>query len=117
MAIGIEEFMKTASAEQKSLLFKLSDLAEKESELCKKIDRIYPSASKRPRIYSDSVGITLCEDADDANVISLGSKLELKEVRDEIATLLKKAVNELGMEDVGIIQRQYKNYINDDRNG
>ncbi len=37
--------------------------------------------------------------------------MELKYVRDKIVILLKKAVSELGMKDVGIIQRQYKNYV------
>ena len=109
MAIGVEEFLKTANDEQISLLFELADLAEKEKELAEKINKIYSSVNKG--IYSDGKGITLCEDEDDANVISLGSRLELKDVRYEIAGLLKKAVNDLGMGDVGIIQRQYKNYV------
>lgn len=113
MPIGIEEFMKTASADQVLLLCKLADLAEKESEICKKINRIYSSADKWPGIYSNGEGITLCEDADDANVISLSQKIELKEVRDEMANLLKIAINELGMGNVGIIQRQYNNYVGD----
>ena len=40
------------------------------------------------------------------------SKRELVQVRKKIAELLKKAVNDLNMGDVGIIQRQYKNYVN-----
>lgn len=114
MSIGIEEFMKIASEDQRSLLFRIADLAEKESELCKKINRIYSSVNKWPGIYSDGEGITLCEDADDANVISLGQKMELKEIRDKIARLLKRAVNELEMGNVGIIQRQYKNYVKEE---
>lgn len=109
MAIGIEEFLKTVSAEQKQLLFDLADLAEKERELSEKINKIYSSIDKG--IYSDGKVITLCEDSDGANVISLGTKLELKDVRNKIARLLKKAVNELKMGEVGIIQRQYKNYV------
>ena len=109
MVIGIEEFLKTASAEQKKLLFDLADLAEKERELSEKINKIYSSVDKG--IYSNGEGITVCENGDDANIISLGSKLELIDVRDNIAMLLKRAVNELKMGDVGMIQRQYKNYV------
>lgn len=109
MVIGIEEFLKTASAEQEQLLSDLADLSEKEQGLSEKINKVYSSIDKG--IYSDGEGITLCEDSDDANVISLETKLELKNVRDEIARLLKKAVDELKMGDVGIIQRQYKNYV------
>lgn len=111
MVIGIEEFLKTASAEQEQLLSDLADLSEKEQELSEKINKVYSTANKWPGIYSNGEGITLCEDADDANVISLATKLELKNVRDDMARLLKKAVDELKMGDVGIIQRQYKNYV------
>ena len=111
MVIGIEDFMKTATSEQIQLLFNLSDLAEKENEIAEKINKIYSTVNKWPGIYSDGKGITLCEDEDDANVISIRHKLELQEVRDNIIRLLKKAINELGMENVGIIQRQYKNYV------
>lgn len=107
--LSIEEFLKIATPEQRQILSNLHDLAEKERELDEKINRIYSSVNTS--IYSNGVGITVCEDADDANIISLGPKLELKEVRDNIAELLKKAVNELKMENVGIIQRQYKNYV------
>lgn len=113
MAIEIEEFMKTATQEQRQLLFDLSDLAEKEKELADKINKIYSVAGKWPGIYSDGEGITLCENEDDANVISIGHKMELKDVRNKIVILLKKAVGELDMKDVGIIQRQYKNYVNE----
>lgn len=111
MVIGIEEFMRTATYEQKQILFDLSDLAEKEYELAKKINEIYSVANKWPGIYSDHDAITLCESEDDADVISLGKKLELKEIRSKMAILLKRAVNELNMGDVGIIQRQYGNYV------
>lgn len=113
MVIGIEEFMKTATPEQRRLLFDLSDLAEKEKDLADKINKIY-SIVADTGIYSDGKGITLCEDEDDAHIISLGHKTELKDVRDKIVMLLKKAVSELGMEDVGIIQRQYKNYVKEE---
>lgn len=107
--MGIEEFLKIASPEQEQLLSHLADLSEKEQELGEKINKVYSSIDKGT--YSNGEGVTLCEDADDANVISLEIKLELKNVRDEMARLLKKAVDKLKMGDVGIIQRQYKNYV------
>lgn len=109
MVIGIEEFLKTASVEQKQLLCDLADLADEERELCEKISKVYSSTNEG--IYSNGEGITLCENADDANVICLGPKSELKVVRDKMVILLKKAVDELKMGDIGIIQRQYKNYV------
>jgi len=112
MPIGLEEFLKTATQEQKVILFVLHDLAEKEHELANKINKIYSSANSWPGIYSDGETITLCEDEDDANIISIEPRRELIKVRNKIAELLKKAVNDLNMGDVGIIQRQYKNYVN-----
>lgn len=109
MVIGIEEFLKTASVEQGQLLSDLADLADEEKALCEKINKVYSSIDEG--IHFDGEGITLCENADDANIISMGPKVELKAVRDQIAILLKKAVNELNMGDVGLIQRQYKNYV------
>ncbi len=41
MVIGIEEFLKSATEEQKSLLFKL-----KEQEITEKINRIYSSINE-----------------------------------------------------------------------
>lgn len=114
MVIGIEEFMKIATLEQKQILFDLSELAEKEIELAERISKIYSTANKYPGIYSDGKGITLCECEDDANIISLRHKLELKEIRDEIAITLKRAVDDFGMGYVGIIQRQYHNYVKEE---
>lgn len=111
MSIILEEFLKTATQEQKQLLFDLHDLAEKERELSDKINKIYASAGSWPGIYSDGKTLTLCEDGDDANIISMEPKQELLQVRAKIAGLLKKAVKDLKMGDVGIIQRQYKNYV------
>lgn len=109
MTMGIEEFLKIASVDQKKLLFDLHDLAEKERKLDEKISRIYSSINTG--IYSNGAGITVCEDEDDVIIISAVPREELEQVRTHIAKLLKKAVGELKMEDVGMIQRQYKNYV------
>ena len=107
--LSIEEFLKTATSEQRQILFDLHDLAEKEHEIAEKINKIYSSTNIG--IYSNGAGITLCEDKEDANIISIAPKYELMCVRAQITELLKKAVNGLGMENVGIIQRQYENYV------
>lgn len=111
MAIGIEEFMKIATPEQRQLLFDLYDLAEKEQELSEKVNRVY--SSRNTGTYSNGVSITVCEDEDDAAIISVETRKELERVRTQIVELLKRAVNELEIGDVGIIQRQYKNYVTD----
>jgi len=108
--LSIEEFYSIATDEQKKLLSDLHDLVQKEIELAKKINNIYKSIENG--IYSTGKGITLCEDSDDANVISLELKVELNDVREKIGTLLNKAVKELSMENVGLIQRQLINYKN-----
>lgn len=111
MPIGLEEFLKTATQEQKQLLLDLHDLAEKEQKLAEKINKIHSSTNSWPGIYGDGITLTLCEDEDDANIISMEPKRELIKVRNKIAELLKKAVSDLKMGNVGIIQRQYKNYV------
>jgi hypothetical protein len=108
--LSIEEFYSIATDEQKKLLSDLYDLVQKEIELAKKINNIYKSIENG--IYSTDEGITLCEDSDDANVISSGFKEELKDVRGNIGKLLNKAVKELSMGNVEMIQRQLVNYEN-----
>ncbi len=107
--IPTEIFIKNATYEQKKLLFQLHDLALKEQEITQKINKIYGSISKG--IYSEGSGITLCENDDDANIISNKLRIDLNFVRSQMARLLKKAVDELGMDNIGIIKRQYPNYI------
>ncbi len=109
--IPIEEFLKVATSEQNKLLLDLYELAIRETNLVKKIDNVYNAINDG--IYQEGYakGITLCESEDDANVISLKLKIELRDVQDNIKRLLKRAVDELDMGNVGIIRRQYKNYV------
>lgn len=106
--LSIEGFFPIATLAQKELLSDIYDGVQKEVAIAKKINAVYGSTDNG--IYSSGEGITICENRDDADVISLGLKMELKEVRENIGKLLKKAVDELHMEDVGLIQRQYHNY-------
>jgi hypothetical protein len=106
--MDIESFMKTATADQKNVLFELARLAEQENDLATKINGI--KSSMKSGIYSpDGASIALCEDEDDAMVISLGPRMELQKVRDSVKALMKEAVA-LGMKDVGIIARNYEHY-------
>ena len=107
--LTIEDFVKTATQEQEKLLSDLYDAVEEEIEITEKINGIYRSIDKG--ICPVDGGVVICENEDDATMISLGLKYELKIVRSEIGTLLKKAVNELDMGNVGIIKRQYNNYV------
>jgi len=107
--LTIEDFMKTATEEQKDLLFKLSETAEQEKKCADKTNRIYSSV--RSGAYSpDGFSITICEDEDDAMVISTGARQELKRVREQMKSYMKRAVN-LGMGDLGLIQRTYEQYV------
>ena len=85
------------------------DNVQKEVAIAKKINEIYESIDKG--IHFSDEGVSVCESRDDADAISLGLKTELEEVRSNIGKLLKKAVDKLHMEDVGMIQRQYNNYV------
>jgi len=111
MVITIEQFIQTATDEQKEILFKLYNLAMKERELSHKINTVYINLPNIMEVEKNA--ITICEDRDDSDVITIGLKKELQDIRSQMSNILIKAVNELGMSDVGIIQRQYKNYVKD----
>ncbi len=109
MVTAIEDFIKTATDEQKDLLFKVGEAAKQEKKYVDEINRIYGSI--KSGVHSpDGFSITLCEDEDDAVVISMGPRRELKRVKEQMRTYMKEAV-ELGMEHLGIIQRHYEHYI------
>ncbi len=107
--ISIEEFLKIATSEQKKLLSDIYDNAQKESDIIKKIKNVYESTCTG--VYHIDGGISICENEDDADIISLRLRMELKTIKQNIGTLLKKAVYELEMGNVGIIRRQYDNYL------
>jgi hypothetical protein len=107
--LSIEEFSPIATLEQKELLSDIYDNIQKEVAIAKKINEIYGSIDDG--IYFSDGGVAICENKDDADVMTLGLKTDLKEVRSNIGKLMKKAVNDLHMEDVGMIQRQYNNYV------
>jgi hypothetical protein len=107
--LSIEEFLQIATLEQKELLSSIYEYVKKEVAITKKINSVYESIDNG--IYFQDGGITLNASKDDADVISLGMKVELEDVRKNIGILMRKAVGELRMGDVGIIRRQYGNYV------
>jgi hypothetical protein len=109
ITLSIEEFFPIATLEQKELLSEIYDNVQKEVSIAKKINEIYGSIDEC--IHFSDGGVSVCENRDDADVISLGLKKELEDVRTNIGKLLKKAAKDLHMENVGMIQRQYSNYV------
>ena len=59
---------------------------------------------------SDGLSVTVCEDKDDARIISLKSRQELQKIREQMKDYMTKAVK-LGMAHLGIIQRNYEHYV------
>lgn len=109
MATSIENFMETATDEQRELLFDMTRWAEYEKKYSDEVNRICDSI--KSGVYSsDGISITLCEDKDDAMIISAEPRRKLKKVRELMKENMKKAV-ELGMEHLGIIQRNYEHYV------
>lgn len=104
---SIEEFMKIATNEQRNVLFELSDLAKREDELSKKINAIHDSVKNG--VFMENGAIALCEDEDDAMVISIGPTMELKRIREQMKKCMRKAV-QLGIGHLGLIQRNYTSY-------
>lgn len=107
--LSIEEFSRNATSEQKELLSDIYNNVQKEVSIAKKINVIYESIENG--IYFQDGGVAICDSNDDADVISLGLKIELEDVRKDIGMLMRKAVEELHMGNVGMIQRQYGNYV------
>jgi hypothetical protein len=107
--LSIEEFFKIATLEQKKLLSDIYEDVMKEVAITKKINAVYGSIENG--IYFQDGGVAMCNSNDDADVISLRLKVELEDVRKDIGILMRKAADELHMGNVGMIQRQYGNYV------
>ena len=108
MPTSIESFMGTATNEQRELLFDMTRWAGYEKKYADEVKKIYDSI--KSEVYSSDGAVTLCEDEDDARVISMGPRQKLKKVRDIMKEHMEKAV-ELGMGHLGVIQRNYENYV------
>ena len=92
--------------EQKQIISRLIDLTEQEKKLVAEINGRRPNGSG---ILVESGAITICEDEDDWKVITMKSRLELKEVREKIAQNLNEALNSK-LAHLGTIQRHCAKY-------
>jgi hypothetical protein len=108
--LTIDQFMEIATPEQAKLLREIVKGVRDEHKLAREIDGIY-SAPVQGGIYSgDGFSITPCEDEDDAAVISAKPRRDITHVRAQMKVYMQEAV-ELGMTNVGLIQRQYEHFV------
>jgi len=120
MTVSIDDFIPTATEEQKQVLFNLALLAERENEICKKYNekiKPYSEMAKKENPWKDGQYAKIIqEDAGDFALLATKEERdELKRIREKMKTLYMKAV-EIGMKDLGIIQRYYENYVGESIN-
>ena len=109
MTVLLEDFLKTATDEQMELLHSISEAAEQEQVFANRVTAVYGSIERG--VHSpDGFSIGLCEDEDDARVISAGPRHELQRVREQMKSYMEQAVG-LGMGNLGIIERNYEGYV------
>ena len=101
-----EDVINSFSEEQKQIISRLIDLTEQEKKLVAEINGRRPNGSG---ILVESGAITICEDEDDWKVITMKSRLELKEVREKIAQNLNEALNSK-LAHLGTIQKHCAKY-------
>jgi hypothetical protein len=104
----LEQFMNESTEEQKGLLLEITTLAEEESRLCNRINKIHESIKHGG--FAEGGAYTPCEDEDDAMVISMGPRKDLAETRRKMKVAMVKA-KECGMSKVGLIRRNYEHYV------
>ena len=110
MATAIEDFIGTATDEQREVLTNLSRTGKEEKKLTDEVEAVYKSINTGGVYSLDGHSVTICEDNDNAAIISAGPKKELRIVKEKMATYMKKAL-ELDMGHLGIIQRNYETYV------
>ena len=82
-------------AQKINILQNLEKLGKREAQLQGKIGGIF--ASINDGIYQSNGAITVCENEDDARVISVGPRDNLRNIRNEIKRDLSRAIEDLGM--------------------
>jgi hypothetical protein len=108
----LEAFFKNSTDKQKSLLLKIVETSQLENETCERINRVYNSI--KSGVYSsDGYSISVCEDEDDAAILSAKDRQELASIRDKIKGYMIEAVK-IGIGNLGIISRNYKEYVGED---
>ena len=106
MAITIEEFIKTASDEQKRLFGELYDISEQSKNLQEHIQKVYLHlGADINRTYTFLPCGRLEDEA--ARMLTLQARAELIDFDVRLKELFIKGVD-IGMGELGIIQRNYE---------
>jgi len=115
MTISVDDFMKSATDEQQELLFELADLAKEEEKAAdaynKKIKPYQEMARNANPMRDRQYTKIIQEDAGDFAAIAAHKEREkLNGITEKMGNLHIKAV-EIGMGNLGIIQRTYEHYV------
>ena len=120
MPITIEDFRKTASSEQLAVLERIIMLGKREHHLATKVNDAHAPFKRAAARERTSWGFQFAQIADlviDEEIAPLGYgaaapyQRRLYEVREKIAYLFQVATNELGMENLGFVQRNFPHYV------
>ena len=120
MPITIENFRKTASSEQLMVLEGIIVLGKREHHLATKVNDAHSPFKRAADIERTYWGFQLTQIADlviDQEIAPSGNRAaapyqrKLDEVREKIAYLFQVATNELGMENLGFVQRNFHHYV------
>ena len=120
MPITIENFRKTASSEQLMVLDRIIMLGEIEHHWATEFNDAHAPFKRAADIERTYWGFQLTQIADlviDQEIAPSGNRAaapyqrKLDEVREKIAYLFQVATNELGMENLGFVQRNFHHYV------
>lgn len=112
----VEDFLKTATSEQKETLCRLAEVADQENNAIqaynRKVEPHQRIAEGADEMRDGQYAKIIREDAGDfALMATVQERRQIKDAKDEMKGLLIKAVKEQGMGHLGIIQRQYEHYV------
>ena len=110
--LKVDEFRRIATKPQWNLLMQITEYAEQEERIVNRIGgtRVAARIGRGTVSALGGLGVTVCEDDDDLRAIHGRDYTELERIRGEMKSCFLRAV-ELGMANVGIIARQYPNYV------
>lgn len=120
MPITIENFRKTASSEQLAVLEGIIVLGKREHHLATKVNDAhapFKRAADRERTYWGFQFAQIADLVIDQEIAPSGNgaaapyQRKLDEVREKMAYLFQVAKNELGMENLGFVQRNFHHYV------
>lgn len=110
MSITLKEFLSTASPEQAEVIEKIRNYGKREAELCNYINGMAEAVTSGRGYTSDGVSLIPCADEDDFRVWTGSQRTQLDTVRKQISGLFQRSV-ELGMGNLGFVQRNYEHYV------